>query len=65
MKTLAPLLLQIFDQLSRVFQPNRYPQRARFYFRASRMFFTPALVRTVNRCESQRLSVRQSRRLQK
>ena len=42
MKTLAPLLLQIFDHLVRIFQLVRHPRRSGFSFRLPQLFLTPA-----------------------
>jgi hypothetical protein len=65
MKSLAPLLLQIFDQLSSIFQLVRHPRRSGFSFRLPQLFLTPALVHSKNRQESQRLQAVQSRNFQK
>jgi hypothetical protein len=64
MKTLAPRFVQLFHQLSRIFELIRHPRRSGSYFRMPQLFLTPAPVRSVVRQDSQRLHAAQPRRRQ-
>jgi hypothetical protein len=65
MKTLAQRLLQIFDELQAVFQPNRYHLDRVSSNRMLQLFLTPAPVQIPSQQDNQQLCDAQSRRLRK